>query len=64
MCGNDNLHFFSFNQKKKMDTGTSVPNEFEMFMVILCEWLNDIANDISKKTFQNMVVIINGKIKV
>lgn len=47
-----------------MDTGTSVPNEFEMFMVILCEWLNDIANDISKKTFQNMVVIIYGKIKV
>lgn len=50
MCGNDNLHFFSFNQKKKkMDTGTSVPNEFKMFTVILCEWLNDIANDISKK---------------
>lgn len=35
MCGYDNLHFFSFNQKKKMDTGTSVPNESKMF--ILCE---------------------------
>lgn len=60
MCGNDNLHFFSFNQKK-MDTGTSVPNKFKMFTVILCEWLNDIADDISKKTFQNMVIIIYGK---
>lgn len=48
MCGNDNLHFFLLT-KKKMDTGTSVPNEFKMFMVILCEWLNDIPNDISKK---------------
>lgn len=47
-----------------MDTGTSVPNEFKMFTVILCEWLNDIANDISKKHSKNMVVIIYGKIKV
>lgn len=47
-----------------MDIGIFVLNEFKMFMVILCEWLNDIVNDILKKYFKNMVVIIYGKIKV
>lgn len=34
-----------------MDIGIFVLNKFKMFIVILCEWLNDIVDDILKKIF-------------
>lgn len=56
MCGYDNLHFFSFNQKKKK--WILVPL-YQMNPKCLF-YVNDISDDISK----NMIIIIYGKIKV
>lgn len=57
MCGNDNLHFFSFNHKKWI----LVPLYQMNSKCLLLFYVNDIADDISIKTFQNMVIIIYGK---